>query len=383
MPERAEHIPTPPPLDDQVDRLLADSDANIEATAEAADDDALEFASPEELLNQVNDSMQTLAAETDAAAAELVEAELTRSAQVVSEPVGALESPAVEPPSADAPTPGDDEPTAPLAGNTPARAVLPDAGAPDDFTSPETITRLDERLAANAQALSDAAPEADVGTAAPLHTELPRAAAPANEAIAADEVDDAEIQSQIAAEEAAAAPAKPAPAPSPASMPTRAVAATPAPAAVPAATPAVAPPPSRAEAPLAPEMPAKAPRQFHIGAMLSSAAAACVRPIANYTSGLNPTVRQTIGYAALVTIFQAACLWGFLIFRGPPADPAPVGDPMVLRKVGDDAEHAARMKAAAQAKPKKASNAESADHSAPKAETKGKAPAKKDDHGGH
>lgn len=368
MPERAEHIPTPPPLDDQVDRLLADADANLQATDEAAGLDAIDFASPDDLLEQVNDSMQTLAAETDAAAAELVQTELA-AAQSAAD-VAAIEPP-VSPVAAASPVNSDgDSLDSPHAAPAPA----------DDFSSPETITRLDERLAANAQALSDAAPRIVAAKRS-----IDAATESTSEAIAADEVDDAEIQSQIAAEEAAHAARAPEPVArtepeAPAPAPVKPAQAMPTPAAAKPPSPTPIPKADTAPAPAAPARPA---RQFHVGAILAGIAAACVRPVASYTSRLSPTVRQTIGYAALVTIFQAACLWGFLIFRGPPADPAPVSDPMVLRKVGDDAEHAARMKAAAQAKPRKASNAESADHSAPKAETKGKAPAKKDDHGGH
>lgn len=361
MPERAEHIPSPPPLDDQVDRLLADADANLQATDEAAGLDAMEFASPDDLLEQVNDSMQTLAAETDAAAAELVQAELAAQ-----QPAADIAT--IEPPSPPAP---DDH-----SGDSRASPQAPPAPA-DDFSSPETITRLDERLAANAQALSDAAPCTAAAT-----TSNDAAPGPASEAIAADEVDDAEIQSQIAAEEAAhparapepvakPAPKASAPVPTPAPAPAMPARPAPTPAAAKAPSAAATATPDTAPAPAKPAMPAMPARQFHVGAIFAGVAAACVRPVASYTSRLSPTVRQTIGYAALVTIFQAACLWGFLIFRGPPADPAPASDPMVLRKVGDDAEHAARMKAAAaHAKPE------------PKPAAKPASP-KHDSHGGH
>lgn len=364
MPERAEHIPSPPPLDDQVDRLLADADANLQATDEAAGLDAIDFASPDDLLEQVNDSMQTLAAETDAAAAELVQTELAAAPS-------AADVAAIEPPTSPAPPCPPAAP--PVAAASPVNSDSDSLDSPqaapapaDDFTSPETITRLDERLAANAQALSDAAPSIVAAKRSiDAETESP------SEALAADEVDDAEIQSQIAAEEAAHAAKTPDPiveATAAKPVPATPVQPTPVPAAARTSNP---PPTPRPEsAPPAPT-PSKPARQYHVGAMLAGVAAACVRPVAAYTSRLSPTVRQTIGYAALVTIFQAACLWGFLIFRGPPADPAPVSDPMVLRKLGDDAEHAARMKAAAaHAKPE------------PKPAAK-PAPAKQGSPGGH
>lgn len=57
--------------------------------------------------------------------------------------------------------------------------------------------------------------------------------------------------------------------------------------------------------------------------------------MAEVTSRLSPGVRQTIAYAAVVTLFQAACLWGFLVFKGPPGEPVPTSEPVILRKPGD------------------------------------------------
>lgn len=342
MPERAQHIPPPPPLDEQVDQLLADTAANDEAVQDAAAtavvQEGTDFASPEDLLSEVNASMETLHAQAESAA----EAEVEQLAAAVEA------------------VPGVEEGVA-------AQAEDP------DFASPATIQQLDEKLAASAQELSDHAAEQDraiepvepaVAPVEPASNDVQVDAA----ALAADTQADAEVGAnvQIApagpVASASDAPAAPAAVVAPA-------------AAQPAANPAPAPAVEKVitVAPAAPV--AAASRQYHLGAIFGGAAAVFVRPIANYTSSLSPTVRQTIGYAAIITIFQAACLWGFLVFRGPPSEPAPTSEGAVLRHVGDDAEHAERMKAeAAQARP------------VPKAAAKNDAKtktAKKDSHGGH
>lgn len=344
MPERAQHIPPPPPLDEQVDQLLADAAANEDAVrgvggpADTADVGS-DYASPEDLLSDVNASMESLHAQAESAA----EAEVEQLAAAVAD-------------MAEVERPG--------------RAPVDDP----DFASPETIQQLDEKLAASAQELSDRAAEQDRSTehdglsaASAASAETEASAEPVDVAAqAADTQADAEVGANVqvapdaaAADEHAVAPA----AVQPMTEPT---------AGAPAPTPAV-----EKVIPVGPaaSAPGAAPaRRYHVGTILGNAAAVFVRPIANYTSSLSPTVRQTIGYAAIITIFQAACLWGFLIFRGPPSEPVPTSEGAVLRHVGDDAEHAARLKAeSAHARP------------APKAsgsDSKAKA-AKKDSHGGH
>ncbi|MBX3405310.1 MAG: hypothetical protein KF869_00995 [Phycisphaeraceae bacterium] len=335
MPERAQHIPPPPPLDEQVDQLLADTAANDEAVqdadATAVVQEGADFASPEDLLSDVNASMETLHAQAESAA----EAEVDQLAAAV-EAVPAVEE------------------------GVAARTEDP------DFASPATIQQLDEKLAASAQELSDRAAEQDraIEPVEPVSNAAQVDAA----ALAADTQADAEVGANVQI-----APAEPE---ANASDSTASSAPVVAPAAAqPAPQPAPAPAVEKviSVAAAAPSPVAVASRQYHLGAIIGGAAAVIVRPIANYTSRLSPTVRQTIGYAAIITIFQAACLWGFLVFRGPPSEPAPTSEGAVLRHVGDDAEHAERMKAeAAHAKP--------ASRATGKSDTK---TAKKDSHGGH
>jgi len=68
---------------------------------------------------------------------------------------------------------------------------------------------------------------------------------------------------------------------------------------------------------------------------LAGGLTAVVRPLAVFTKNLSPSVRQTIAYAAVVTLFQAACLWGFLAFKGPAGELEPTSESVILRKPGD------------------------------------------------
>ena len=308
--------------------MLADTAANDEAVQDAAANVVVKEAPtshPEDLLSDVNASMETLHAQAESAA----DAEVEQLAAAVEAIPAAKEGVA-------------------------AQAEDP------DFTSPATIQQLDEKLAASAQELSDHAAEQDRAiepvepAVAPVDPHS-HAAQVDSAALAADTQADAEVGANVhivAAEpvaNASDAPVSSAPVVAPA-----AAQMAPAPKPVAAVAPAAAPAVEKviSVSPAAPLPVAAASRQYHLGAIFGGAAAVFVRPIANYTSSLSPTVRQTIGYAAIITIFQAACLWGFLVFRGPPSEPAPTSEGAVLRHVGDDAAHAERMKAeAAQAKP--------------------------------
>jgi hypothetical protein len=53
------------------------------------------------------------------------------------------------------------------------------------------------------------------------------------------------------------------------------------------------------------------PRSFSPKSVLISALVLANKPLEN----LPPQVRETIGLAGLVTIFNAACLWVFLLLR--------------------------------------------------------------------
>lgn len=353
MPERAQHIPPPPPLDEQVDQLLADVATNDDAVGNAAPaDEDHDFASPDQLLDDVNASMQALESEAVAAA----DAEVQHLAAAVAD----ASSNDTEPPHA--------EPAAAAQQAVPTPAAAPSPAPDDDFAAPDAIQKLDEKLAASAQELSDHAASLavdDEPAPEPAVAADAAAARPVDDAaLAADTEADAEAGAHVepATEPAAAQPASSPTAAEPTPAPTAAVAPAPAAPARPdtdRATPKpAAPAPAAAAAPAVEKVvsvaptPKPAPRQYSVGRVLAGPLVLLVRPIANYTLRLSPTVRQTIGYAAIITIFQAACLWGFLVFRGPPGEPAPTGEGTVLRRVGDDAEHEARAKAeSAHAKP--------------------------------
>lgn len=183
-----------------------------------------------------------------------------------------------------------------------------------EFSSPDAIAKLDEKLAASATELSGSAAAGDV-------------------------VDDRETEEMVATEERKP-PAPPKPAAS-----TEA-------AAVPAVAPAPAPVVPEAKPAAETNAVATPPRRRSAGMMLADA----IRPLAVYTSKLTPGTRQTIAYAAVVTLFQAACLWAFLAFKGPPGEPMPTSDPVILRQPGDapaaKGSHAEPKKTAAKASTK-------------------------------
>ncbi len=297
MPDRAEELKEIEALDQRVDELLSE----VEQTAERID---AAIPSPPEDANvsQFEDA---------AAVLEEVNADLARAeteAETAAEPVGGevfggagegdvesteFESAADVMEEVAAELRATEEPAPPAeleaAASEREPEPEPESMSAEEFSSPEAIRKLDERLAANASDLS-------AGTG--------------------DVVDDSEVQEQVIASERGEepAPAVVSPEPVAASIP-----------AAPAKPVAPAPEPAPIAAPVV-VVPAK--DRLSIG----RAAAAPLVPLANFTERLSAGTRQTIAYAAVVTLFQAACLWGFLVFKGPPGEPVPTSDPVTLRE---------------------------------------------------
>lgn len=298
MPDRAEELKEIEALDQRVDELLSE----VEQTAERIDAaipsppddaDASQFADAAAVLDEVNADLERAAeSETDDTTAQI-------ETQTEAEAVGGdgdletsefesasdvMEEVAAELQALDEPAPhGETETPAP----EPEPEPEPESMSAEEFSSPDAIRKLDERLAANASDLS-------AGTE--------------------DVVDDSDLQEQVIASEQGKEP-HPVPA-----APEPVAASVPSPPAKP-----VAPEPTPLAAPVV-VVPAK--DRLSIG----RAAAAPLAPLANFTERLSPGTRQTIAYAAVVTLFQAACLWGFLVFKGPPGEPVPTSDPVTLRE---------------------------------------------------
>ena len=202
--------------------------------------------------------------------------------------------------------------TPPEAAHAAAPRAAPTAPAEHaDLPGPEDITKLDEKLAESAAELSAA------GDAA------------------GQVVDDSDIEAQISGAAAIPTPSAPTahaePAPAPiATAPAPVAPVTPAP-----PRPTKEPPAHAASAPAVHVEPKpKEPRRG-----LSGIAAAALQPLATFTLKLKPSTRQTIGYVAVVTLFQAACLWGFLMFKGPAGELEATSEPVILRKPGDPPAH--------------------------------------------
>lgn len=273
-----------------------------------------------------------------------------------------------EPPVADAP--GTDaveeiEPpssAAPAAGE--ASASTPASSAPVPRPAAEAIATLDEQLASAAgSALDDefVDPTQILGAAAAAGTPA-LTTVPVSPSGAAASV-------PSSAQSAAPSPAA-APMPSPAAVPTPAPSAAPAPAAPPAAAPSV-------------EVTPKPKRKVSIALPLNL----IVAPITPYLLKLGAVpekTRQTIGWAALVTLFNAGVLWGWVLMQGPPDLAAASTDQPGL--VGEDG--TARGAVKGTGKPTAAGHDEHGAKSEAKAAKKDKTKkdekaAKKDDHGGH
>lgn len=59
--------------------------------------------------------------------------------------------------------------------------------------------------------------------------------------------------------------------------------------------------------------------------------------LSRVTGRMSVGVRQTIGYAAVLTLLMAVGLWGFLMMRGPSKLPEATSEPAVFLKAGDHA----------------------------------------------
>lgn len=293
MPDRAEELKEIEALDRRVDELLSEVDETAERIDAAIpsppeDADASQFADAAAVLDEVNADLERAETEAESVGGEAPEgsdegdvedAEFESAADVMEEVAADLR--ATEEPA----PPAEIE----AAATEPEPEPEPESMSAEEFSSPEAIRKLDERLAASASDLS-------AGTG--------------------DVVDDSEVQEQVIASERGEEPAPVVVAPEPvvASAPT-----------APAKPVAPAPEPTPIAVPVV-GVPAK--ERLSIG----HAAAAPLAPLANFTERLSPGTRQTIAYAAVVTLFQAACLWGFLVFKGPPGEPVPTSDPVTLRE---------------------------------------------------
>lgn len=131
------------------------------------------------------------------------------------------------------------------------------------------------------------------------------------------------IASSPVAPEAEAAPAEPEPAP-------RTPPATPTPAAAPIAEPAVAATePEESTAAAEPK-----PRR-RLRPLLAHALNVLLAPLVRVNGRLSHTARQTIGYAAIITLFNCTWVWGYVLLRAPGELPAPAGEGAPFVKPGD------------------------------------------------
>lgn len=230
----------------------------------------------------------------------------------VSEELGAAPEPAdpaVVEPAAESPAPIADsaEPDAPPVedpGATP-EAAAPATPAPAAASAPvpsgaaDRIEELDQALAADAEGVLAAAGD------------TPRIAAPASEP-----------EAEAATDEPTPAPAAPAPA-------------TPPPPATPIARPAPPPP-----APTEPETPPPEPKpRRSLRPVLAHVVGLALGPLVRINGRLSHTARQTIGYAAIITLFNCTWVWGYVLLRGPGETPAPAGEGTPFVKPGDPVPH--------------------------------------------
>lgn len=241
---------------------------------EGVDNDLSDFADPSALLGEIS-------AELEAAAD--AETPLNTDADVD------------EPDSAPPVAPDGDAPTTAEPGGVPQTAERPSTpDAPPEAGPAGAIERLDEVLAAEAETVLEKTPE------------TPRIADPAGPA-------------------AVAATASPAPSPP----------ATPAPAAT---APKPPPPATEVTAASDAEAPAPKPRPApRIRPLLAAGVSRALRPLIRANSRLSHTARQTIAWAALITVFNAAWLWGYVLVRDPRAAPEPSGEGTRFYQPGDPA----------------------------------------------
>jgi len=239
-----------------------------------------------------------------------------------------------------------------------ADAVTGGESLDEEFASPEAISRLDEKLAASATELSRGAGDVAEESRSKVVAEGTADSGP--EFVGASEVDGEAppaLAKVVTAPVAAVPPAprvepeKTASAPAPmAPMPVAQMSA-PSPAPAPTSREAARSPVLQSAPVVEQTQPVVREPRPGIGALGATA----LRPLAVATSRLAPGTRQTIAYAAVVTLFQAACLWGFLAFRGPPIAAEATSAPVRLLSPGDAAEPTRK------AAPKKTSSKPKAD----------------------
>lgn len=236
----------------------------------------------------------------------------------------------------------------PEARPTPSTAESTGPAGAAHFTS-EVEGQLDSLLDEMSAAAAQLAQELDTPAASPtpqlpatstLPANTPTAGTPRapSKADATDPAEVGEIDAQLARltesmleESAAAAPAPGAPVPgvAPATEAAAQIAEPPAPAAPAPAAPAapVSPAaPALVAAPQSADEPAGSP-------LLQAVLGALARPM----RGRSKSLRDTVGWAAIVTLFWAAGLWGYITFlHVPPAPQPPPNAPAIL--TGEKAE---------------------------------------------
>jgi hypothetical protein len=60
-----------------------------------------------------------------------------------------------------------------------------------------------------------------------------------------------------------------------------------------------------------------------------------LRPLVRLDGRLSRTMRQTIGYVAILTLFNCTWVWGYVLVRGPGKLPEPAGEGTPFLKPGD------------------------------------------------
>ncbi len=201
-----------------------------------------------------------------------------------------VEEPPAEPP---APSPEPEAASAPVSPAEPEPVVPKNEGAQDG------IEELDQVLAADAEHV--------LATAG----DTPRIAA---SAVAPED--------EVGAVETAPAPAPAAP---PAVQPS-----PPTPIAAPATAPA---------SPPAPEAPREPKPKRSLRPVFARLGSLSLAPLVRVNGRLSHTARQTIGYAAIITLFNCTWVWGYVLLRGPGEADAAVGEGSRFVKPGDPEPH--------------------------------------------
>ncbi len=321
-------------LDQQVDALLVQLDAATEAVTTT-----LTNAEGDQVLSleqQIEKAMTTGGAVTDSGAAA---PETPPTTEAAADPgSGPAAQAAAEPPAdAQAAMPEAAPPTTP-AEPAPSASAAPASDQPKPTEPPAvraSAEALDAKIASGAdKALAEADAANDFEDAAAVLAEAP--AAP-----------------QVVAGAAAAVPAPPAvtaaaPVIAAESVPPAPQAAVPTPAPFPAAPSPAAPAPERIATPPAAGPAAEPPP--HTGPslltrlretvvrLLGRAFAPLLRPLAAGLGGLSPATHQTLGWVALITLFNAGVAWAYVLLKGPPDPGIPLGPQPTLHGMSEHPE---------------------------------------------